>query len=171
MALIIETGAGDNPSANSYGSVQDLRDYAEMRGIDLTGVTDAQAEALMIKAMDYLESLSARYKGARASQAQPLAWPRVDVWGVSFFDALYPSDEIPRELKYAQLALAVEANAGNDLQPNDDGKGQVIKERIEGAVEIAYANPTSRSRTPAFAKADALLSSLLVSNGLSLVRG
>lgn len=171
MPLIIETGAGTDPTANSYGSVQELRDYADARGVDLATVSDAQAEILMIKAMDYLESLAARYKGARASQAQPLQWPRIDVWGVSYFDALYPSDEIPRELKFAQLALAVEANAGNDLQPNDSGKGAIIKERIEGAVEIAYANQTGRARSPAFAKAEALLSSLLVSGGLKLVRG
>lgn len=172
MALIVETGTGDNPSANSYSTVQDLRDYSEMRGVDLSGLTDAQAEASMINAMDYLEALAPRYKGVKASQTQPLQWPRSEVWGVSFFDALYPNDEIPRELKYAQLALAVEAQAGNDLMPNElpGEQGAVIKERIEGAVEIAYANPTSRRRTPAFAKADALLSSLLKSNGLTLVR-
>lgn len=172
MALIIETGAGDNPLANSYATVQDLRDYADMRGVDLSGVTDAQAEAMMIKAMDYLESLAGRYKGARASQDQPLAWPRAEVWGVSFFDALYPSDEIPRELKYAQLSLAVESHGGADLLPNElpSEKGAIIKERIEGAIEIAYANPSSRSRTPAFAKANALLSSLLKSGGMTLVR-
>jgi hypothetical protein len=95
------------------------------------------------------------------------------VWGVSFFDALYPSNEIPRELKFAQLSLAVESQAGNELMPNDlpTDKGAIVKERIEGAVEIAYANPASRSRTPAFAKADALLSSLLERGGLKLVRG
>ena len=172
MALIVETGTGANPLANSYATVSELRDYAEARGVDLDAVTDAQAEALMVKAMDYLESLAGKYKGARATQAQPLQWPRIDVWGVSFFDALYPSDSIPRELKYAQLSLAVEAQNGADLLPSElpSAKGAIIKERIEGAVEIAYANNADRSRTPAFAKANALLSSLLKSGGLTLAR-
>lgn len=172
MPLIVETGSGANPLANSYATVAELRDYAEARGIDLDAVTDAQAEAIMIKAMDYLESLATKFKGARATQAQPLQWPRIDVWGVSFFDALYPSDSIPRELKYAQLSLAVEAQNGADLLPSElpSAKGAIIKERIEGAVEIAYANNADRSRTPAFAKANALLSSLLKSGGLTLAR-
>lgn len=170
MALIVETGSGTNPGANSYATLQDLRDYASARGVDLSSVTDADAEVLMIKAMDYLESLAPKYKGMKATLAQPLQWPRVDVWGVGFFDALLPSNEIPRELIYAQLSLAVEAFAGNDLMPNDDGKGAIIKERIEGAIEIAYQNSGGTKRPPAFSKANALLSSLLKYNGMILAR-
>lgn len=170
MALIVETGAGNNPAANSYATTQDLRDYASARGVDLSSVSDADAEILMIKAMDYLESLGPKFKGMKSTLAQPLQWPRVDVWGVGFFDALLPSNEIPRELIFAQLSLAVESFAGNELMPNDDGKGAIIKERIEGAIEIAYQNNSGRQRPPAFAKANALLSSLLKHNGLVLAR-
>jgi len=173
MALVIETGAGDNPSANSYASVQDLRDYADARGVDLSALTDPECEPLMIRAMDYLEGLRGRYKGviAHPEYPQPLQWPRADAWGIAYPDALFPSDQIPRELIYAQLALAIDAQ-DNDLQPNrlPTDTGPVTKERVEGAVEVTYAAPVQQQYTPAFAKADALLAPLLKNNGLFLVR-
>lgn len=171
MALIIEDGTGSNPAANSYRSVADLRLYASLRGIDITALTDTECEVLLIKAMDYLEAQGKRYKGRKANIDQPLQWPRADAWGIVYDYALYSSTEIPRELEYAQLALAIEAR-DNDLQPNQlpSDKGPVTSETIEGAVSIAYANPGSRSRTPAFAKPEALLANLYKRNGLTLVR-
>ncbi len=170
MAIVVETGTGTNPAANSYVSVTDLRDFASLRGIDITAKTDAQCEALLIRAMDYIEAQGYRFKGTRAQTAQPLQWPRANAWGIGFRNALFPSTEIPQELEYAQLQLALDA-IDNDLQPNilPSDKGQVIREKID-VIEIAYENGGKRSRTPAFAKAEAHLASLYVNSGLKLVR-
>ncbi|WP_444959676.1 DnaT-like ssDNA-binding protein [Microbulbifer sp. VVAC002] len=171
MALTIEYGTGSDSSANSYASVQDLRDYAGARGVDLSALSDAECEPLLIRAMDFLESKRDRYKGYISTQGQPLQWPRADAWGISYPDALFPSNEIPRELVYAQLALAIEARE-NDLQPNrlPTDTGPITKERVEGAIDVTYAAPIQQQFTPAFAKADALLAPLLKNNGLFLVR-
>ena len=170
MTLIIEDGSIVT-NANSYVTVVELAAYALLRGTDLSGLNEAQTEALIIKAMDYLESKRGQYKGSRVSSDQELQWPRLGVYDVDLQGELYPHDAIPRELKYAQMSLAIEANS-HDLQPNRlrSDKGQVIKEKIDGAIEVEYANSGAVQSIPAFAKADALLSPLLKHNGLELVR-
>lgn len=172
MALIIETGAGDNPLANSYRSVEDLRIYAEIRGIDLGSKTDAECETLLIKAMDYLEAQRDRFKGEKTSASQPLQWPRSEVWDVEQRNSRLPNNEIPRLVEYAQLALAIEA-MDSDLMPNrnPDQRGPVLKEKV-GAIEVTYsADAPKQAFVSALAKPAALLAPLYKRNGLTMVRG
>ena len=170
MTLIIEDGSTVT-DANSYVTVVELAAYALLRGTDLSGLSEAQSEALIIKAMDYLEGKRGQYKGNKAASGQSLQWPRSGVYDIDLLGELYPLDAIPRELKYAQMSLAIEANT-TDLQPSRlrTDKGQVVKEKIDGAIEVEYANSGTVQSIPAFAKADALLSPLLKHNGLELVR-
>jgi hypothetical protein len=130
--IIVETGSGGNPAANSYVSEADLTTYAADRGITLSA-TDKSV--LLIQAMDYLESLS--YKGWKTNQDQPLQWPRQCViidpnyCGCNYF----PHDEIPNELKKAQLALAVAIDQGNSplniIQP-------AVKREQVGEISVEY---------------------------------
>jgi hypothetical protein len=167
MALIVETGEGV-AGANSYQSLDDLKTYAKARGVDLSKMTDAELEVLMIKAMDYLEDLRKKYKGRKASRSQALEWPRVDVYGVERDGELEPSDEIPRVLCYAQLALAIEAISG-DLQSNPPSS-EVIKEKV-GELEIAYkADGVRKDFISAFSKVKAKIAPLLKSNGFEVIR-
>ena len=55
MTITVETGSGDNASANSYVSVADFKAYADARGYSYPG-TDPACEKLLIKAMDYIEA-------------------------------------------------------------------------------------------------------------------
>ena len=171
MSIFVEDGSGTNADANSYASVDDLQTYASLRGVTIPD--DAPLlESLLIKAMDYLEAQRDRYKGVKASAIQPLQWPRKDAWDISYPGALYPSDEIPRELEAAQLALAVESHT-QDLMPTrlPTDTGPVSREKIDGAVEVVYDNPQGGNlRTPYFAKPEALLSVLYRHNGMSIVR-
>ena len=172
MALIIEEGAGDNLLANSYRSVEDLRLYAKLRGIDLGNKTEAECETLLISAMDYLEAQRDRFKGYKTSNSQPLQWPRAEVWDVEQRNALLPDNEIPRLVEYAQLALAIEA-INNDLIPNKttEQRGTVLKEKV-GSIEVTYsADAPVKNFTEALAKPAALLSPLYKRNGLTMVRG
>lgn len=68
-------------------------------------------------------------------------------------------------------SLAIEARE-HDLQPNrlPSDTGPVVSKRVEGVVEVVYAEPVQRQYTPAFAKAEALLAPLLKNNGLFLIR-
>jgi hypothetical protein len=168
MTIIVESGLGDNAAANSYGDVDSLRDYATLRGEDLTALSDAECEPLLIKAMDYIEAKRDRFKGDKANASQPLQWPRSDVW---VDDSLLSSDSIPRELEYAQYALALIAK-DHDLQPNilPDQQGAIIRERVEGVVEVEYSQNNQASFVPAFAKPEALLKPLYKNEGLRLIR-
>jgi hypothetical protein len=168
MALIIEDGTGSDPNANSYSDVESLRTYAKLRGVDLSSLGDSDCETLLIKAMDYLESKRDKYKGYKTSSSQPLQWPRSEVW---IDNALLGSNEMPRELEYAQLSLAIEAK-DNDLQKNKlpTDTGPVIRKKVEGAVEVEYANPGTVQHVSAFAKPEALLAPLYKNNGLFAIR-
>lgn len=165
MALTVEDGTIVT-NANTYVDVDDLRDYAAARGIALP-TSDTECEILIIKAADYVESKRDRYQGVKSDSDQPMQFPRDGV----FIDGFELSaDEIPRELKYAQMQLACDAHT-TDIMPNRlvTTQGAVTKQKV-GELEIAYANPTSPLSVPAFARADALLAPLYKRNGLFGVR-
>lgn len=105
MALVIETGSGGNAAANSYATAAQLNDYADARGVTVAG----DAEQLLLRAMDYAESLA--FAGRKASATQPLQWPRV---GVSLDGYPVASDAIPAELVRAQIVTALAIDDGRD---------------------------------------------------------
>lgn len=155
MTLIVESGAGV-ANANSYKAAADLVAYAAPRGVTLT---DVQAEALLVKAMDRMAGLD--YIGQRATRDQALDWPR---YCVCIDGYTYLSTELPKQLGDAQLALALAANSA-DLMPvvAVDDRGAVIEKTV-GPLTTRYATPQQR----AFAKvpaADVLLAKLLRSQG------
>ncbi len=168
MAIIVEDCVSGNPNANSYTTVENLRGYADLRGVDLTGMTDAECEVLLIKAMDYIEAKGDRFQGKKKNPEQPLQWPRL---GVVVESMPVGSVSIPRELEYAQFALAVIAK-DHDLQPNvlPNQRGAVVREKIEGAIEVEYDRQGRASYVPAFAKPESLLKPLYKHGGLALVR-
>ena len=81
MALIIEDGIiiedGTNvEGANSFVTVEECRAFAEARGLTLP-VDDSDVEILLIKAVDYLNSIENRFQGHRYfySDGQNLCFP------------------------------------------------------------------------------------------------
>ncbi|MDO6706786.1 DnaT-like ssDNA-binding protein [Photobacterium sp. 1_MG-2023] len=169
MALIVEDGS-NVPDANSYTDVYTLRLYCKERGNDLPE-SDEVCETLLIRAMDYLQSLEPKFKGRRVSMEQRLSWPRDDVRGHPWPDVIQ-NNYMPYELITAQCALAVEA-LEHDLMPTrlaGPQQGPIVKEKVEGAVETVYANPGKEKMVDAFSKADAQLQGLLKRGGLFMVR-
>jgi len=164
MALVIEDGT-EISGANSYAAHTDLATYATLRGVTLTAV-EADREALLLKAMDALYGRP--WKGDRVTTTQELEWPRT---GVYRDGQLLAYNEIPRELFYGQLALAIAAIAETlmPVQPAQ-GKGPVIEERVEGAVTVKYANSGKVLAVAAVADAEALLKVLQRRSGLNVVR-
>ena len=157
--MILEDGS-IMPGAVSYVSVEDFIAYAASIGI--TVPDDAQTEAQLIEAAQYIDRLEPRLKGMKVLRDQPLAYPRRDLvlegWP-------WAEDEIPRQVILAQMALALDLRANVDLY-NRDAVLPVIKERVEGAVEIAYASPTTVSKLSRQSTATALLRGLMKSSGL-----
>jgi len=141
MAIIVEDGTRP-PGANSYVSLADARSYAAARGITLSAV-DADLEKVVMKAMDFIESHDAIFVGERVERDQPVAWPRVaaliDGWSWS-------SSEIPRQLITATLEAILEVHAGVDPNNPPDAL-PIVRTRVEGAVEVEYAQPSSPRTT------------------------
>lgn len=164
MALVIENGslvAG----ANSYVAVEDARAYADARA-SILPAGDAEVEAALIVAMDYLESLRAQYQGQKVDPAlQSLQWPRtgvvIDGWQV-------PTDHIPKELKDAQCQLALEVSAGTDLMPTGDGR-EVIREKVD-VLETEYAPGAGGAPQPYLAKVMAFLEPLMSAGGFGGIK-
>lgn len=163
LTLIVETGLA-SPLSQTYASADDLRAYAKLRGVTVP-TTDAACETLLVKAMDYLEDQE--YVGDRVTHAQALKWPRA--WAtVEQFPI--QSNEIPRQLIYAQCALAVDAMTVDLLPTQDINSSGAVTQETVGPVTTVYANNGIVRRVPALAKADALLRTLVKRSGLRLVR-
>lgn len=163
MALIIEDGT-IVANANSYVTLAEARAYALARGVTLSA-TDSVVEILAIKSMDYLESFDNQFKGIRKTETQELSWPRDYVYRN---DTGYEYPAIPKELKNAQCQLMIDANSF-DIEPNRllTDKGQRIKEKIEGAIEVEYTQQDQLTR-PILRKFNSLIAPLLKNGSLGI---
>lgn len=157
MPLVIEDGSGV-AGANSYATVQEAKDYATARGLSLPA--DAAVEKALVLACDKLESY--RFKGDKTDEANPLAWPRKNVYVGAATEPL-ADDSIPDKLKQAQCQLAYESSKGTDLMPTGTGR-EVVRTKVD-VIETEYATRNSGTITPEFNKAEALLKPLLATSG------
>jgi hypothetical protein len=165
MTLIVEDGTA-RADAQTYASVADLRAYAALRAIALPE-DETACEVLLVAAMDRMEAERDSYQGDRVLPTQALSLPRygmcVDGWNI-------PGNEIPRNAVYAQCAFACEAQSLDLLPTTPANASGPISQETVGPITTVYANPGSVRRTPAVAKADTLLRTLLKRSGLVAVR-
>jgi hypothetical protein len=126
MATIIVENGTVVAGANSYVSEADLTAYAADRGVTLTTALDV----LIIKAMDYIESLS--FIGDKHTEAQPLQWPRDEV----YIDRYYIEREtIPKELKNGVYTAALAIDA--ELDPLRIVERATKREKVD-VIEVEY---------------------------------
>jgi hypothetical protein len=156
VSLTVEDGSLPD-AANSYVSVSDTRAFAAARGITLPALT-GDVEVLLTKALDYIEALRAEFQGSKLSAAQSLQWPRS---GVSVDGFPVATNEIPDVLPKAQAQLACDVYALGTLTPIGDGR-VVVEERVEGAVDIKYADHGDSNPQPQLTAARKLLAPLLL---------
>lgn len=156
MALTIEDGSGV-AGANSYIDVAEARAYAAARGLTLPAADD-EVEALLIKAMDFIEAYRGDFQGLKTAATNPLQWPRSGV----ILDG-YPLAEnvIPQVLKDAQAQLAIDAQ-DMDLMPTGTGR-EVVMEQVD-VIQVQYAETGNSNPQPIFTKAEALLKPLFKSS-------
>lgn len=150
MALVIETGLLI-ANATSYVSVEEVRAYAEARGIEIPA-DDASIEQAAIRAMDVIEAKS--YKGRPTYSAQPTAFPRYGIYLPGYSIPL-PYDAVPAGVKKAQIEYTIAIANGFDLLPTLDG-APVKREKI-GPIETEYVVGTAQGSAPVVQAAEAAL--------------
>lgn len=135
MALIIEDGTG-KPDAESFATAAEYVAYAAKFGLTVPA-TEADQEANLRNAALQMQTMN--WKGCRAHSGQALSWPRK---GVELDGEVLPSNYIPARIQYGQMALAAEIHK-DEIDPPEQRQGPVTKERVEGAVEVQYAEISS----------------------------
>lgn len=166
ISIIVEDGTGKE-DANSYVSVSELISYASNRGVELSD-SDSTA-TLLIKASDYLESKN--YKGEKSYLLQALSWPRKNAYIDSNSESPFPDNLIPKQIKIAQMQLALIVESGVDLMPTLNNSEIIIRDKV-GPLETEYANPLQygASLYPEMPQIDSLLAPLVSSGGAALFR-
>ncbi|PIF53515.1 hypothetical protein CLU80_6034 [Pseudomonas sp. 29] len=137
MTLIIEDGTS-KPDAESYASAEDLAMYAVKFGVVIPAEVPAQ-EALLRRAALAMDGMA--WKGRKTNSEQALSWPRR---GVELDYEIKPDNYLPARIQYGQMALAAEIHT-DDVDPIDQRQGAVIRERVEGAVDVEYAPISNKS--------------------------
>lgn len=149
MAIIVEDGTGV-AGANSYVTVIEFQTWAAARGYTIVG----NPEQLLIRAMDYIESLDFIGQAALC-QEQELSWPRGCVW----IDGCYfPSNEIPEALKRAQMQTALSIDGGIDPLST---LPRLVSSVTVGPISVTYEKG---SDAPTIRSVSAYLSKLTVSS-------
>lgn len=131
-SIIIEDGT-QVAGANSYITEAELTTYATDRGVTIAGNNDE----LLIQAMDFIEQQS--FKGYKYTDAQPLQWPRSDVYIDGYRVEV---TEIPQLLKDALAETALAIDGANNPLNNIDR--QTKREKV-GEIEIEYMDNASSS--------------------------
>ena len=164
MALVIETGSVV-AGANSYVTRTEFITYAA--GLGVTILNTDPADVMLIDAAEFIASHEDRLIGSKVSRAQEMAFPRS---GVVIEGFAWDSDEIPRHVLLAQMALALEVNDGVDLyNPPTNPNRATKREKVEGAVEVEYFGIDAAAKLSRSSRAQALLASLLRRSGLGAV--
>lgn len=161
MSIVIEDGSIVT-GAKSYVSVADLQAYTSARNI----IIAEDESALLLKAMDYLESFDGRFKGKRVSRDQPLSWPRE---GATIEGWEWGANEIPRQVLNAQISLCVEIAGGEDPRNPSQAALPVVKEKVD-TLEVEYANPGQALKVSKTQASSTHIRLLLNSSGMFVVR-
>jgi hypothetical protein len=145
MALVIEDGT-QKSNANSYVTVAEYDAFLDARYTARTDISDAQAEAYILRAMDYFESR--QFVGKKATDTQALQWPRsyVDIDGYAI-----DTNEIPKQVKNSIYELAYGFEQGYGV--SDPVSRETISESV-GSLSVTYKNSSAdRTLTPAATQA------------------
>lgn len=108
--LIIEDGS-IVAGANSFVTDTELKNYAGLRGLSVPA-TQPEREALLIKAIDFINCSESDMQGRRVDSVQVLPFPRIGVWVNDF---VIDSTIIPQTLKNAQIEAAIASQTINLL--------------------------------------------------------
>jgi hypothetical protein len=167
MALVVETGSGDDASANSYDDLPFIKAYLTARAVAFPD--DTALNAFAIRAMDYIEQKERYMYGIRTfGLAQPLSYPRD---GVYLDGELLDNTVIPLILQNAEAELVRQLIAGVDIMPATPA-GPQLQSRTVGPISRTFFK-ADNNITPFMPIVDGWLAPLLSNSGgfsLELVR-
>lgn len=133
MATIIVEDGSVVTGANSYITEAELTTYAADRDVTIAA---SDKKVLIIKSMDYLESLA--YIGIKGSSTQALQFPRsrmvVDRYTLA-------SNAIPQLVKDAQMEACIDIDRSED--PLKDREVKVIEEGLKPGMYTKFAAGSS----------------------------
>jgi hypothetical protein len=132
MALTKEDGTGV-ANANTYVDDAEYVAFAAARGRTI-GVDAPTREKELILAMDFVESHRTRFQGIKILSTQALQYPRTPVYIDSY---LFPSNEIPVELKNSQMEAAAIVNSESLLKTGSTNNVQ--SEKVD-VIQVTYFN-------------------------------
>jgi len=139
MALIVEDGTG-LPNAESYASVTEADAYFTARGqFDAWDAAEDKEVALRLAADHLTQAYRNRWAGSRATAVQAMDWPRVNV-KMDGPSGVRDYRVIPRELKSAQIELALRALAG----PLIADLGVEVKRETVDVITVEYVEGSER---------------------------
>lgn len=143
--LIIEDGSLSTPSANSYITLTEADQYCKEQGYSSWFVkSNEDKETAILRAMVFIDAQN--FKGHKTGFDNPLAWPRIGVYGdssTSFnyptnyeFYSEYPIDQIPKALKrgLAEAAYLEAMTPGQLLSSTTTN----IKRKKVDVLEVEY---------------------------------
>ena len=156
MALIKADGV-NFLTADTYADLADARAYATKRGVALTAV-DADLEANLIIAVDYIESFRDDFSGTRTNDTGLLQFPRTNLY---IDDVLIDADTVPQLVLNCQSQLCIELHNSIDINPTSDaGEGYSIWEQVGPIIE-RRSEKIGAAQTPTMRKFESLLAPLL----------
>jgi len=191
-SLIVETGAGTNPAANSYVTRAECDAYhAEMGNSAWTPLpTEPESpppeeplgDAAIIRATRSIDRIyGSRFKGMRTKFAtQALEWPRTgveiysslsglsnrDIVDLGAGDNIIPNNVIPAYVKQAIFEAAIRELAVPGSMTPDLERGGQIKKVEAGSVSVEYAD--SAPATTAITSIAGILAPMLRSRGATI---
>jgi len=128
--MLIKQTTPPTNEANTYADINDFKAYHNARKSDISHLNDETIEALLIRAMDYLESVYyGNLQGYTQSYLQSTNFPRV----------INGRDYLPEAVVSAQCILALKASDGALLV--DEGR-KVIREKLD-VLEKTYSEHSS----------------------------
>ncbi len=159
--LIIEDGSCSTASANSYITVEDVDAYCVNMGYtSWASLATLVKEQAILRGMVFIDSLP--FLGQKTSYTNPLAWPRVGVYGEDVFGMTeMVSYTIPKCVKRGACEAAYEESvSAGVLLPT--GEDNVKRTKID-VIEIEYfSNAVSKK---VFSKIIALMNDVLPKQG------
>lgn len=124
--IIVETGSGTNPLANSYVTEAEADAYFEttLFAATWTGLVSNVKIILLITATRMIDSMFV-FNGKQSVNGQPLQWPRyeclnpdaqsapINLGQLIDFQRFFPAEEIPKLIKEATFEVAKSTQSGD----------------------------------------------------------
>lgn len=157
MTFIVQTGSV--PSANSYITVQQFKDYHKDRGNDLPTSKSSDIEKALVRATDYLDTRF-RFVGEKTRSDQRTSWPRIDAednndkvrFGVPF-------EVEDATAEYALISLSQTLNP-NPVRDDTGQKVQSKSEKVGPLDESVTYTAGSSFQLPKYPVADQKLTAI-----------